>query len=628
VPINIRVMSWNIQKKQTGVAFMARLIQQHQIDICVLLEVPTGLGFGIPFSLITQLNNVPYLAGQWSFQSITVGNEDVTYVWHQAVAAGPNAFMREMMTNSPVPLGGPVLKDLTNNAIYFPTTPYNWTSLPGVPTGRRPAYLSFVTNDGAAARRFTVLNVHAPYNEATSIQSYTTALYARSREITQVERTHVRPPAQAASLGLPAVLTPLVTPVINLMGAHAFVNIANLVNAAIAGALAEFDNTETNLGRLMLAAAYAGIDDAVATMVVPIHMSDYDGDELAKACAIAAGGAAMTMVASVQLPTAPPAAMATAAAARAALLIPLTAWVGQFSYNPYKPSLTGIRKALCEEAKWNVRVALAPFTFAALPLDAVNSSIVMGDFNVQFPDNIGYSAAQQLLLGGAGNNAYTRLLALGAARNQARTTRVGPSAYKGNRTYTLHNPCPIQHVNNGLLTYVPLDLTALAALPTTFMGNDSWSTALRTLATAQGQVWATLSSPPYSTRLDGAFDMQVLNDTSFYRSSCYDNLFVRNAVVGASGMIDVMSELGSWGLPMAPSPNPQPALAANPWPAATATLNALATATLNVAGTVLTFTYSGNVYTITPALGDAEDAAIFFDRYLSDHLPVFAAVQL
>jgi hypothetical protein len=130
--------------------------------------------------------------------------------------------------------------------------------------------------------------------------------------------------------------------------------------------------------------------------------------------------------------------------------------------------------------------------------------------------------------------------------------------------------------------------------------------------------WATILT--YAEVLRRAFDMEVINDTSFYRTSRYDNMFVCGAVVGQVGMIDVMSELGSWQAPPNAVVNPQPGFAPNPW-------NAAARAQLGPLGPQ-TYRYNNIVYTITPALADAEEAAVFFDPFISDHLPVAVEVQV
>jgi hypothetical protein len=96
--------------------------------------------------------------------------------------------------------------------------------------------------------------------------------------------------------------------------------------------------------------------------------------------------------------------------------------------------------------------------------------------------------------------------------------------------------------------------------------------------------------------------------------------------VGASGVIDVINELGSWGPGAGAFANPQPAIAPNPWGAASGGLNALAQQDMAVLP--LNYTYNAVTYTITAAIADGIEAAVFFDKYISDHLPVAVAVQV
>ena len=186
---------------------------------------------------------------------------------------------------------------------------------------------------------------------------------------------------------------------------------------------------------------------------------------------------------------------------------------------PIRRPPRGSGTSICTEAKRIARLALQGVTFAALPsvaLDA-SASAVAGDFNVHYPDNTGYTGAQIGILGGA--NAYAALTAgTSGARNQEASTRIGPTAYKGQRVYTLKNPRPIQHINNAAADYVPLNVTGLAGVG--FMGFAAWVAGLQNLAAAQHAVWAQLIQPPYSLRLDGAFDQIVIDDTSFYPANC------------------------------------------------------------------------------------------------------------
>ena len=89
-----------------------------------------------------------------------------------------------------------------------------------------------------------------------------------------------------------------------------------------------------------------------------------------------------------------------------------------------------------------------------------------------------------------------------------------------------------------------------------------------------------------------------------------------------------MSELGSWA--QFNVPNPQPALVPNPWLAAAGRLNAIAQA--QVGNAPVQFSYSTQTYTVTytlnPALDDAQQVAVFYDQYISDHLPVMVEIRI
>ena len=226
---------------------------------------------------------------------------------------------------------------------------------------------------------------------------------------------------------------------------------------------------------------------------------------------------------------------------------------------------------------------------------------------------------------GHGNNAYTRLLARAhpnpAAIND-KTTRSGPKSYHGNRIYRLRNPIPIQHTNPSAAGYVPLDVTAM--LNQDYLGNDAWVNALREKAKAQGRPWAPIENN-YGVEITAAFEFgTVINDTSYYTASRYDNIFVRNTNPTGGGVIDVISELGSWAID--PSGH-------NRWPAAAGRLNGLARAKVlslnggNLANPV-NYAYEGIDYDIYPDLDDATQAAVFFDKFISDHLPVWVEIVI
>lgn len=638
MPIRIRLMSWNIQGKQTNAAYIAALMQAHRIDICALLEVPTGSNTRIPTQIIAQLNNLApaYHQHEWHFVSVVVGDESVSYIWHQNATVGPNAFIADTYANDAArPIAGQVMTNALNAPVYFPTTHYRWTYIgtPGSkPTGRRPAFMSFLTNDHPPARRFTFLDLHTPFNNdnhtlAYSIQSYATHIYASSREISAVETISV-----IAGIGA-AVATFHGSPSAMLstyLGPYAtFLQPLAAWNGAVAAADRAIRDSVAAQGSalpaLFQAAAIAGTRGAhKAISAIPSGFTSNDARALAIACAMAGTGAAAALIASLQLPTHPPAAT-TPTAARTAAESGVMAQIPMYYHRPGASPAEIRGKILAEANRMAVAVA-ATFTFPNLPQALVDGAVIAGDFNVHYPDTTAYSAAAQAAL--AGTNAYHALETLSAAtggvRNTAASTCIGASAFESQRVYTLRNPCPIQHTNAALPTYVPLDMTPLIVTPVSFIGNEAWQAGLQRMAQTQGLSWAQITAPPYADRLSAAFAMEVINDTSFYRANCYDNIFVRGATVGPSGLLDVLSELGSWLIRPAAVHNPQPVFAPNPWPAAARSLNPLAQTELTRWGPPFQFLS----YTITPAIQDAEEAAVVFRQFISDHLPVFVEIQI
>ncbi|MDH4244672.1 MAG: hypothetical protein OEV38_13035 [Nitrospira sp.] len=137
-----------------------------------------------------------------------------------------NKFKASVYTNSHDVIAGKVVKNINNDKIYFPTTGISWAGLPGKPNGRRPSFMAFETNDGAAIRRFTFLDIHAPFNTDTSIQSYSAHLYASSREIYKVETLDVVSAASAVK-------------------SNAIVHMKSKVDSLVPTAVANRDKTRT-----------------------------------------------------------------------------------------------------------------------------------------------------------------------------------------------------------------------------------------------------------------------------------------------------------------------------------------------------------------------------------------------
>lgn len=636
MPIQIRLMSWNIQKKQTNAAHIAMIMRAYQIDICALLEVPNSSSITIPMAIISELDNLTnntYHKNNWKFNWVNVGDESVVYIWHDDGGVGPNAFRAPRYTNNAFRyVADKVMRDRNDATIYFPTTKYKWASLPGTPMGRRPAFMVFTTNDGAAARTFSFLDIHTPFNTNTSIQSYSSHLYATSREIFSAETVDTKDAANTGSFGLPAALQASVDPLLTSIANNAtFIQPLKLrtdaVNTALATVKDSIDSKGADLTTLFAEAVNDGINGAVTSLgSIPIQISVTDAKALARACALAGAVGATALVASIGLPTAPPAATASVAAACLVAQNAVTSFNSPYAH-PAPKTAQSLKDAVRTEAKRMARAV--PFTFGPTPRVNLDGSIVAGDFNVDYPDATVYDPVS---LGKLNNgNAYTRLVALNAAGalNRVASTRIGPTAFRGQRMYTLITPCPIQHLNPGANNYVPLDMTPLITTPTTFMNFTSWVAGLRQLALNQGLQWAQFTTTPYADRLYQAFDSTIpINDTRFYRANCYDNIFVRGVTVVGSRLIDVMSELGSWA--QFNVPNPQPALVPNPWPAAASGLNAIAQA--QVGNAPVQFSYSTQTYTVTytvnPALDDAQQVAVFYDQYISDHLPVMVEIRI
>lgn len=637
--IDIRVMSWNIQKEQGSADYIAKIMQAKSIDICALLEVPNSQSATIPTQIIASLNNLAqaYHQNQWRSRSVNVGDEAVSFIWHQTNNVGNNAFKVETYTNAPVgnippEIAGKVVRNTNNGKIYFPKTQTTWSSLPGKPNGRRPAFISFVTNDGQGARRFTVLDIHTPFNTSTSIQSYTAYVYASSREINSVETIDPYAAAASVATALPGALAQAVDPLVNKIGDLNKYSNGNTLAARIrAEAVTEALKTikeqiDTNAADQAYLFAIA-LDQAVYAAAgeignPPVPITTQNATNLARAIAMAASLTAVSMVGKAQLPTAPQGATTSLQNALTAAGTAILNEAGQYSSTSNDPGWT--RLNITYEALRMARAAMSGFVFAALPLQNVNASIVAGDFNVHYPDTTYYSQSQRNKLTSA--NAYSALINnVGAARIADSTTRIGPTAYKGQRLYRLRIPCQIQNTDNTKNTYVGLNVSSLVTTATTFMGNDAWVNGLRALP--QTQTWSQITSSPYSDRVYAAFDSETaINDTRFYRANCYDNIFVRGATFVSSGVIDVISELGSWGTQQVV--NPSPALQPNPVPAAGGTLNALARAKLQTTNRQFSYNNNNCVFDLSSTVSNAEDAAVFLDQYISDHLPVYVRVQI
>lgn len=212
--ITVRFMSWNIQKKTTNARFIAGIMQSYNIDICALLEVGNQNYQTIPNAIMAQLTNLQYHANQWHFHSICVGDESVSYIWHEAGNFRPARYQNNPNGN---PICGKVLKNQAGANIYFPKTGTKWANVVNsIQGGRRPAFMAFRTDDAQPDRVFTFLDLHTPFNTDTSIQSYSTHLYASSREIFEVENIDTRLIVTNASQALRALLPSVVKPYLGI----------------------------------------------------------------------------------------------------------------------------------------------------------------------------------------------------------------------------------------------------------------------------------------------------------------------------------------------------------------------------------------------------------------------------
>jgi hypothetical protein len=630
MPARIRFMSWNLMNYGTArinkydlAPLIARLMRDYQIDVCALLEIEKNAHLQVRNSIVAELVNLAYHPNSaWRHHFVELSDEGVAFLWHEA-PVGANAFRALAYANNPGSvIAGPVLKDNTGAAIYFPKTETNWTSLPGRPPGRRPAFCAFETNDGQPARRFTCLGLHAPDNKASSIQSYSTHLYGRSREIWRVE-THdpkhalAQNAAAAAAFVQPQIIPLLTGPFIAIPPVP---SISEFAVQAARSRMVEWLEKGDNLETALLMGTLAAVDTAVAQAapyMPAVGVAAADAQNLARAVAEIATGTVMHMLASFQLPATLAGPVASAAAA--ANMARNNAVLALAYHHPAAKQLDAVRAAAMAAAG----AAVGGFTFAGVPTGVVDRAVVAGDFNVQYPDRIVYAPPRAALLNHG--NAYTALLSLPGGSGeciQEPTTSAGPGTFKGARIYRLKNPPTIQSQYAQFDNYVPLDVSPMAGRD--FLGYGAWQAAIRELADEQGLPWNPLVAE-YGLAITNTFVMLVLNDTRHYRNNPYDNIFLRDATWVASGVVDVHSELGSW-----PADPAWPAARGRLQPVAQAELTRLLAAAKLLDATAMTVTipHGGLTFDVSPAVVDAEEAAMFYLVYVSDHLPVSVTVDL
>jgi hypothetical protein len=527
--------------------------------------------------------------------------------------------------------------------------------------GRRPAYCAFITNDNYPNRTFSVLNIHAPDDQNQRIQAYTAHLYASSREVGLVDTFDA---ANAVAVAGPLAFALVAGIVGGLPGAPAtlrnpLVDVLELTDGlqAIEGKVRELLADGEGLNKVLVSAAHWGVEHVLfggLAATVTLNTNGAEAAFISKYVALAAGLTVTHLLAAVRLPSVhPPGAAAAAAASIAAAVASVQATVlasllATPYVHPHKRSTSGVQGAIIKAAKTalnaafmisagpaNLRTAIQFDEGPVSPL-AMNGTVLAGDFNVRYPDNTDYTGwpASNAILGA--NNAYTALLNLIApapAAITAQTSCVGYSTYKSLRVYRLITPVNIQHTIPGQPDYVRLNVTSMVdaglGVGIPFIGNDAWVGALKTLANNQGIAWATLINAPYVDRLEQAFDWtRTLDSQGYFTASEYDNFFVRTATMTVNrGVVDILGALGSW--PHYAVPAAAPALA---FPAAGTTLNALAQAALLLPRSLV---YNVNIsagrfitFTITPNLVNAEEAAVFFRKYISDHFPVMVEIQI
>ncbi len=648
MPIRIRCMSWNLENYGTSKynkyplgAIIARVMRQYQIDLCALIEISNNDHLRVRQNIVAELNNQnpAYFAGNWHHDFVNVGDEGVAYIWHEE-AQGANSFRRATYGNNPGRhVIGKVVKNAAGNLIYFPKTQTNWNSLPGTPDGRRPAFAVFETNDGAAPRRFSVLDIHAPFNTDTFIQAYTTHLYASSQEIIRAvnfDGMHAADQARGAAANSvwPRISINLTS--LNLVGNFDHNQVVTSAYQSISADIDEGYDLATILRNAITAAVREGVDQFRPH--INSSLKKREAEEMTHVIAMAGGIAATHLICAISMPTAPlpvPPNIAGVVGNIATIIDNNVSYSGTIRF---KKAINLVPNGMHSSAKKAIRLGTDLLTFPAIPTGGLNAALVAGDFNIDYPDTIIYTGAAIGILG-FGNNAYSAVLAHAGGNNASingRSTRIGPTAFEGQRIYTLQNPNPLQNTTPGQANYAPVDLSSMANK--SYAGNDNWINAIRTLAGLQGANWKNIVDN-YADVISNAFNTEIIDDTNFYRANAYDNFFVRNATVNNGMVIDVFSELGSWAQRGNAVPNLQPvgSINPNPWAAARQNLNALATARLNAVnpnppGHRFPITYNTPTRTVTynihPNVLDAEDAAVFFDSFISDHLPVAVDVSI
>lgn len=629
--ITIRFASWNIENygssKDTKSPALPKLIAKtmklYKIDILAILEMQNNSYKSIHNKILVALNNGGYLDNTWKEKFVKVGDEGVSFFWHEADVGSANAFKAKTYRNNPTEaIAEKVLKNRAGNMIYFPKTQTSWSSLPGKQEGRRPAFCAFETNTGGTATTFTFLDLHTPFNTNTLIQAYSAYLYPTSREITQVQKFDSVSAAINAKTQGKTEVENAISSQFTSADAEQKEEVAQAAVSAIT------DDTFIDRWRDEIV---AGIDFkkiakeaakvAAASAAQEAKAKDFDkltsasgttGDGAVVEAAAAAGAAAATYIFAEASTTSDSANQAANAADNA---------VRNVNYVPpakKQKTSTGVSSAAKNAAIDAAKDGVGTRNFssiAGLDVSSVNASALAGDFNIDYPDPNDYTGirgASQYITGS--DKAYSELLMLAgpkkAAINQQTTQRGGKEYddFSGARVYRLNSANPQQPPGVPKKVY---NVYKELKLPQGYAPYEEWEKALKTEASKQGVPWSDMLK--YEKEINDAFDStENYNKTEYFRASAYDNIFVdTNATITPSTgeSIDVLSELGNW--PADPS-------AGNFWVASKGNLNAIASIFLN----------SNSNPGINATLKTAADAAAFYKSYISDHYPVYVEVTI
>lgn len=628
MPITIKFASWNIEnygskknaKSPELPKLIARTMELNQIDILAILEMQNNGYQNIHTQIITALNNTQHYSNQWYAKFVNVGDEGVSFFWHEGTA-GANAFKAKRYPNSTQVIAEKVLRD-SNGRIYFPKTQTSWSSLPGKPDGRRPAFCAFETNAGGGATptTFTFLDIHTPFNTSTLIQAYSAFLYSTSREITQVPESD----SLYAVRNNTAQQT-VENVIANEFPGSQFAQARKDVATAAIGAITDdrfidrwrdeivagdFQKVAQEAAKVAAAsAAQKAKDEKLDSIIVNGNTLGEEG--IAKFGAVAGAAAATYIVAEAMTNNNDPNNDANTAAKSA---------VNKFSYTapPKKQKTsTGISSAVKSAAEKSAEDGVNTITFSSMVSSTINASALAGDFNIDYPDKNDYSkvsGASKYIT--TSDGAYGDLLKLPSvpAIDENTTQRGGKEHddFSGARVYKLKNPVPPQP--SGVPDEVYKVYTNLKSTQG-YAPYENWEQALKTEASNKNVSWSDMLK--YENDINNAFDSTTdYNNTEYFRASAYDNIFVKNpgsAISPGSGeSIDVLSELGNWSADTS---------AGNFWPAAQGNLNAIANIFLTDPNTP---TPTG----INVNLQSAADAAAFYKVYMSDHYPVFVEVTI